>query len=112
MKNVKKAVAMMLAGVMLCGLAVTANAADGVMRAPVHVHAFSVPRYSLYNSFSSGTHTYVSGYKVDPSTRKTTPVYSSCTILVNQYVGTWTCACGETNGKDYKTEMQHTKCGQ
>lgn len=112
MKKMNKVVATVLAGVMLCGFAVTVNAADSIMREPVHVHAFSVPRYTLYNSFSSGTHQYVSGYKVDPATGKTTPTYSSCTILVNQYAGTWTCGCGATNGIDYRTEMQHTRCGQ
>ena len=111
MKRVKKVTAAMLVSVLVLGFAVTAHASESVLRAPVHTHAFSVPSYSCYNSFSSGTHSYVSGYKVD-SKGNTTPVYSSCTILVYQYKGVWKCACGATNGADYKTETEHTACGQ
>lgn len=96
MKRVKKAVAVVLAGIMLCGAAVTVNAATE------HTHVYNpTSAYVCYNSFSSGTHTYV---KPDGTT-------GVCTILVNQYRAAGICACGET-GTAYKTEMQHTSCGQ
>lgn len=96
MKRVKKAVAVVLTGVMLCGAVVTANAADG------HAHVFGEPGTAVcYNSFSSGTHTYV---KPDGST-------GTCTILVNQYRAVKTCGCGATEPV-YWTVVQHTGCGQ
>ncbi len=96
MKRVKRAVAMVLAGVMLCGIAVTANAASG------HSHQFGEPGPAVcYNSFSSGTHTYV---RLDGST-------GICTILVKQYKAVKTCGCGATEPV-YSTTTQHTGCGQ
>lgn len=96
MKRVKKAVAVVLAGVMLCGVAVTANAATRE-----HTHVYNpTSAYVCYNSFSSGTHTYVKN-----------GITGVCTILVNQYRAAGVCSCGET-GTVYKTEMQHTSCGQ
>ncbi len=95
MKRVKRAVAMVLAGVMLCGIAVTANAAE-------HTHVYgNWGAWVCYNSFSSGTHTYV---KSDGTT-------GTCTLLVNQYKRVGTCSCGATD-TDYRTEMIHTSCGQ
>lgn len=97
MKRVKKAMAVALAGVMLCGVAVTANAAT-----QEHTHVYHpTSAFVCYNSFSSGTHTYV---KSDGTT-------GVCTILVNQYREAGVCSCGET-GTVYKTETQHTSCGQ
>lgn len=93
MKRAKKAMAAVLAGVMLCGVAVTANAAE-------HVHTYDWRSWVCYSSFSSGTHTYVE----DGVTR-------TCTLLVNQYKRVGICECGATS-TDYKTEMIHTSCGQ
>lgn len=111
MSRTKKVIATMLVSVLVSGFAVTAHAEESIMREPVHRHAFSVPSYTCYNSFSSGTHSYVSGRKVDAD-GNITLTYSSCTVLVNQYRGVWTCGCGATNGVDYKTETKHTACGQ
>lgn len=87
--------ALVLAGVMLCGVAVTTNAAAE------HKHEYSWGSYSYYNSFSSGTHTYV----------KADGTIGTCTLLVNQYKRVGTCLCGDVK-TDYKTEMIHTSCGQ
>lgn len=97
MKRAKKAVAMVLAGVMLCGVAVTANAASE------HTHSWGPwGTATCYNSFSSGTHTYT---KADGKT-------GTCTVLVNQYKRVRTCSeCGEKEPY-YWTEVQHTSCGQ
>lgn len=112
MSRMKKIMGLMVAGTLSLGIAVSAYAAESVMKTPGHVHAFSVVDYTCYNSFSSGTHSYVSGYRVDPATGQTTPTYSSCTIVVYQYRGTWKCACGATDGQAYKTEERHMNCGQ
>lgn len=111
MSRAKKVIATMLVSVLVSGFAVTAHAEESIMREPVHTHAFSVPSYTCYNSFVTGTHTYISGYKVDDK-GNTTPVYATCTITVKQYRGEWKCACGATNGMDYKSETQHSGCGQ
>lgn len=111
MSRMKKVIVTVLISALVSGFALTAYAAEGILREPVHKHAFSVPKYTCYNSFSSGTHSYVNGYKVDAN-GQTVPTYGSCTILVNQYSGVWKCGCGATNGVDYKTETQHTACGQ
>lgn len=94
MKRLKKAMTVVLAGVMLCGVAVTANAAE-------HVHTYgNWGSWVCYNSFSSGTHTYVENGDT-----------KTCTLLVNQYKRVRTCECGATD-TDYHTEMIHTSCGQ
>lgn len=111
MCKTKKVIAAVLMSVLVSGFALTAYAEGNMMREPAHTHAFSVPSYSCYNSFTGNTHSYVSGYKVD-SKGNTTPVYSTCTIVVYQYRGVWTCACGATNGMSYKTEEVHTACGR
>lgn len=111
MSRIKKMIASMLVSVLVLGFAMTAYAEENVMRTPPHTHAFSVPSYSCYNSYNGDTHSYVSGYKVD-SKGNTTPVYDTCTIVLFFYRGVWTCACGETNGMDYKMESRHYGCGQ
>lgn len=110
MSRTKKVIATMLMGVLVLGFAATAYAEENVMREPTHTHAFSVPSYSCYNSATGSTHPYVSGYEVD-SKGNTTPVYSNCTTVVYYYKGLWKCACGATNGYDYKNEEVHTACG-
>lgn len=85
--------AVVMAVVMLCGVAVTANAAE-------HEHSYDWGSWVYYNSFSSGTHTYVEN-----------GVTKTCTLLVNQYKRLGTCECGATY-TDYHTEMIHTSCGQ
>lgn len=112
MSRLKKVMAFMLAGTLSLGIAVSAYAAESAMRAPEHVHAFSVVSYTCYNSYSGNQHQYVVGYRVDPSTGKTTAIYSTCAEVLYFYRGVWECACGATDGYDYKTEMRHSKCGK
>lgn len=78
MKRVKRMVVMVLAGIMLCGVMVTANAADDACS---HEHkALIKETIRCYNSFSSGTHSCSSG---------------TCYILVNQYSAQAICKhCG------------------
>lgn len=110
MSRLKKVMGLMLAGTLSLGIAVSAYAAESVMRAPKHVHIFNAD-LACYNSFSSGTHRYVLGYRVDPDTVELIPIYAECGIVVYQYKGTWKCACGATDGPAYRTEERHMNCG-
>lgn len=110
MSRTKKVIATMLVSALVSGFAVTANAEESIMREPEHKHAFSVVNYTCYNSFVVGTHTYVSGSKVDDK-GNVTSVYSTCTITVKQYRGEWKCACGASDGMYETSETQHSGCG-
>lgn len=113
MSRLKKVMGLMLAGTLSLGIAVSAYAAESATGVPEHVHAFSVVSYTCYNSYGTGQeHQYVSGYKVDPNTGKTTPIYSTCALVAYFYKGVWECACGAADGYDYKTETRHSKCGK
>lgn len=113
MSRLKKVMGLMLAGTMSLGIAVSAYAAESAMRAPVHVHAFSVVGYTCYNSYGSGLeHQYVSGYKVNPRTGESIAEYSTCAEVLYFYRGVWECACGATDGYDIIVEARHSKCGK
>lgn len=111
MSRLKKVMGLMLAGTLSLGIAVSAYAAESVMRTPQHVHAFSVVNYVYYDSHSYGSHRYMSGYRVDADTGETMPVFSNCTLIEYQYRGEWKCACGATDGPAYKSELRHMDCG-
>lgn len=95
MKRVKRLIAMVLSGIMLCGIMVTTNAADSE-----HTHTLGhiIPgTTTCYNSFSSGTH---SGS------------YGVCHILVNFYSARVVCAACNAEYTHTWIETKHTACGQ
>ena len=93
--------------VMGIGLGADADASTG------HTHQFVVSDKTLYNVRSGPTHTYVSGYKYDPITGVSTPVYGECHTATYQYRGTYRCGCGATDGfYYYPDEPYHSACGQ
>ncbi len=110
MCSFKKFLIIAVTGVFLCVYGLTASAAAS--EPDSHVCAFSVVDWVCYNSFNSGNHTYISGWIPDPDTGVSTPVYSTCSIVVYQYRGLLKCACGATNGYKYDTKTVHTQCGQ
>lgn len=111
MSRLKKVMGLVLAGTLSLGIAVSAYAAESAMKLPNHLHAYSVVSYTCYNSYRTGQHKYLVGYRVDIS-GSSIPVYSTCDVVSYFYRGLWECACGATDGYDYKTETRHTSCGK
>ena len=92
----------------LCGVSLTSSA-EGE---PIHKHAYSPGQYVCYGSIPGTTHPYISGYRVDPQTGETTPVYGTCYVGIMQYRAPLLCNCGAQNGYVYENREVHSDCGQ
>lgn len=97
--KLKRIVALLLACMMLSGLAITvrAGSCDPCDGETVY------QRTECYNSFSGGYHPYT---KADGST-------GTCELIVYQYRDVMKCStCGDVSYENYNTVTKHSVCGQ
>ena len=74
----------------------------------VHAHSYMGP-YII--AASPGTHTYLSGYKVDTN-GNVTPEYAVCNVVNYTKMEYYECACGDIIDYHQFNEMVHYDCGQ
>lgn len=101
----KKAGAVVLSCVLLCGQGMSAAAAtsfEAIQKGSIHEHVFYVYEWHLIGFTPYRHHDYV-----DSEGKK-----QSCAIWTHIYSGELVCACGATNGFMTQTEHVHLNCGQ
>lgn len=107
---VKKAGAVVLSCVLLCGQGLSAAAASSaaIQREPEHKHAYTVPEggWQLIGFAPYQHHKYTAGYNLG------VPVIETCAIWQYVYSGVPKCNCGATLKAETQVEYVHLNCGQ
>lgn len=104
MRRIKKLIAMVTLGAMLCGFAITTYAAG-------HTHAYSYIGTDCYNSFNGSQHPYVVSTTTKPS-GEVVYEYGSCQMVIYQYRDIYKCGCGDVKDENYHSKTWHANCGR
>lgn len=103
-KKIYRHIALVLMVIMVFGSTLTAQA---------HEHEFTKPAGSVicYDSFSGGTHPYISGYTYSPK-GEILPIYSMCETVIYKYKQYRICAtCNAAWAYHYSSKKCHINCG-
>lgn len=106
MNKGRKIMAALLLGGMLCGSAVTADAA---VKAE-HVHAYSYDHTVTLSATPGTSHPYVTGTITD-SSGNVTYLYGTCQTVNYRYRDYYKCGCGSVYSLDRGDEW-HSACGK
>ena len=105
MKRAKKILAVAITSIMLCGVALTAGAAEGV-----HKHAYSYGETKCHHSSNVHTHPYVAETVTYPS-GKVEIKYGSCQVVKYHYKDIYRCGCNAYYYTDEYVKLWHANCG-
>lgn len=105
MNKLKKVLSTIIVGTMLCGLTITANAADHT------THAYSYQSTVCYDSYNGIQHQYVTSTTTLPS-GQVIYEYGTCQTVVYQYKDLYKCGCGAIKYQNYINKSWHANCGQ